>query len=301
VPIGFDLSEQKAEIQICISGAKLEPFTYRSNIAKFPTPNSQLMSARLQKILSQWGIASRRRAEELILAGRVRVNGAVAKLGQTAEPTTDRIEVDGKLIAIQSRPTPVYLLLNKPVGVVSTCYDPQGRPTVIELLPPQLRECEGIHPVGRLDIDSSGALLLTNDGDLTFRLTHPRHSISKTYAVWVQGRPTAAVLAAWRNGIDLEGQLTLPARVEVLKQQTDRTLLEIILTEGRNRQIRRVATQLEHPVLSLHRTRIGDISIDGSSPRGRLRQQSLASGSYRQLQTAELHSLKCSGDRLPTV
>jgi 23S rRNA pseudouridine2605 synthase len=259
------------------------------------------MSARLQKILSQWGIASRRRAEELILAGRVRVNGEVAKLGQTAEPTTDRIEVDGTLIAVQSRPTPVYLLLNKPVGVVSTCYDPQGRPTVIELLPPQLREDEGIHPVGRLDIDSSGALLLTNDGELTFRLTHPRHSISKTYTVWVQGLPTAAVLNAWRTGIDLEGQLTLPARVEVLKQQTDRTLLEIILTEGRNRQIRRVATQLGYPVLHLHRTRIGDINIDGSSQRGRLRQHSLASGSYRHLQTAELHSLQCSGNRLPTA
>jgi pseudouridine synthase len=243
------------------------------------------MSDRLQKILSQWGIASRRRAEDLILAGRVRVNGTVAKLGQTAEPTTDRIEVDGKLIAIQSRPKLVYLLLNKPVGVVSTCFDPQGRPTVLELLPPQLGNCEGIHPVGRLDIDSSGALLLTNDGELTFRLTHPRHSISKTYAVWVQGRPTAAALADWRNGIDLEGQLTLPARVEV------------ILTEGRNRQIRRVATQLGYPVLDLHRTRIGDISIDGSSARERLRLHSLASGSYRHLQTAELDSLQGAGDR----
>jgi 23S rRNA pseudouridine2605 synthase len=255
------------------------------------------MSDRLQKILSQWGIASRRRAEELILAGRVRVNGAVAKLGQTAEPTTDRIEVDGKLIAIQSRPKLVYLLLNKPVGVVSTCFDPQGRPTVLELLPPQLGNCKGIHPVGRLDIDSSGALLLTNDGELTFRLTHPRHSISKTYAVWVQGRPTAAALADWRNGIDLEGQLTLPARVEVIKQQTDRTLLEVILTEGRNRQIRRVATQLGYPVLQLHRTRIGDISIDGSSARERLRLNSLASGSYRHLQTSELDSLQGAGDR----
>ncbi len=255
------------------------------------------MSDRLQKILSQWGIASRRRAEDLILAGRVRVNGAVAKLGQTAEPTTDRIEVDGKLIAMQSRPKLVYLLLNKPVGVVSTCFDPQGRPTVLELLPPQLGNCEGIHPVGRLDIDSSGALLLTNDGELTFRLTHPRHSISKTYAVWVQGRPTAAALTDWRNGIDLEGQLTLPARVEVIKQQTDRTLLEIVLTEGRNRQIRRVATQLGYPVLHLHRTRIGDISLDGSSGLERLRLHSLASGSYRHLQIAELESLQGTGDR----
>jgi 23S rRNA pseudouridine2605 synthase len=247
------------------------------------------MTARLQKILSQWGIASRRRAEQLILAGRVRVNGEVAKLGQTAEPTTDRIEVDGRLIVVQSRPTPVYLLINKPVGVVSTCFDPQGRTTVLELLPPQLRECEGIHPVGRLDIDSSGALLLTNDGDLTFRLTHPRHSVSKTYQVWVQGQPTATVLNAWRRGIDLEGQFTLPAKVTVLKQQTDRTLLEIVLTEGRNRQIRRVATQLGCSVLYLHRTSIGDINID--------RDRSLPLGSYRHLQSLELHRLESAGNR----
>ncbi len=247
------------------------------------------MAARLQKILSQWGIASRRRAEQLILAGRVRVNGEVAKLGQTAEPTTDRIEVDGKLIAVQSRPEHVYLLLNKPVGIVSTCYDPQGRPTVLALLPPQLREDEGIHPVGRLDIDSSGALLLTNDGELTFRLTHPRHRISKTYAVWVQGHPSAATLAAWRNGIDLDGRYTLPAQVDVVKQQIDRTLLTIVLTEGRNRQIRRSAERLRHPVLHLHRTSIGNISIDGDVPQ--------QIGTYRHLQLAELHSLQSAGDR----
>jgi pseudouridine synthase len=247
------------------------------------------MTARLQKILSQWGIASRRQAEQLILAGRVRVNGEVAKLGQTAEPTTDRIEVDGRLITSQTRPETVYLLLNKPVGVVSTCFDPQGRPTVLELLPPQLRDCEGIHPVGRLDINSSGALLLTNDGELTFRLTHPSHCISKTYSVWVQGQPSNAVINAWRNGIDLDGQDTLPAQVAVVKHQDDRTLLKIVLIEGRNRQIRRVATQLGHPVLQLHRTRIGNISIDGDC--------SLLIGSHRHLRLAELQSLP-SGDRL---
>jgi pseudouridine synthase len=250
------------------------------------------MTARLQKILSQWGIASRRQAEQLILAGRVRVNGAVAQLGQTAEPTTDRIEVDGKLVTIQSRPEPVYLLLNKPVGVISTCFDPQGRPTVLELLPPQLRECEGIHPVGRLDSDSSGALLLTNDGDLTFRLTHPRHSISKTYMVWVQGRPSTAALAAWSSGIDLDGQYTLPAQVKLVKHQDNRTLLKIVLTEGRNRQIRRVATQLGYPVLHLHRIEIGNISIDGDSSGERLHQTSLPIGSYRHLRSSELHSLQ---------
>ena len=242
------------------------------------------MAARLQKILSQWGIASRRRAEQLILAGRVQVNGKVAQLGQTAEPTTDRIEVDGRLISVQNRPEPVYLLLNKPVGIVSTCFDPQGRPTVLELLPPQLREYEGIHPVGRLDIDSSGALLLTNDGELTFGLTHPRHSISKTYMVWVRGQPSSAVLDDWRNGIDLDGKDTLPAQLIEIETRTNRTLLHIVLTEGRNRQIRRVATQLGYPVLDLHRTKIGDIDIDGD--------RSLEIGSYRHLQSVELNSLQ---------
>ena len=136
-------------------------------------------------------------------------------------------------------------------------------------------------------------MLLTNDGDLTFRLTHPRHRISKTYQVWVQGEPSNVALAAWRNGIDLEGQYTLPARVVEIAHQDDRTLLEIILTEGRNRQIRKVAAQLGHPVLALHRTRIGNISIDGdvAAP-----SQRIASGAYRHLQSVELQSL--DGDRV---
>jgi 23S rRNA pseudouridine2605 synthase len=251
-----------------------------------------MTTARLQKILSQWGIASRRRAEQLILAGRVRVNGVVATLGQTAEPTTDRIEVDGKIITIQNKPEPVYLLLNKPVGIVSTCDDPQGRSTVLELLPAKLRECEGIHPVGRLDIDSSGALLLTNDGELTFGLTHPSHSISKTYLVWVRGTPSDPVLAAWRKGIDLDGQHTLPALVTVLRYSNHQTLLEIVLREGRNRQIRRVASQLDHPVVNLHRISIGDLSIEGDSVGDQLRQTALGIGCYRHLSLVELQGLQ---------
>lgn len=247
------------------------------------------MAARLQKILSQWGIASRRQAEQLILAGRVRINGSVAVLGQTAEPATDRIEVDDTLLTLQTRPQPVYLLVNKPIGIISTCRDPQGRTTVLELLPPELKACEGIHPVGRLDIDSSGALLLTNDGELTFRLTHPRHSISKTYEVWVKGQPSSDIIDAWQQGIDLDGQYTLPARVRIVKRKDDNTLLRIVLTEGRNRQIRRVAAQLGYPVLYLHRTKIGNISVDGD--------RSLSLGSYRHLQLAEVRSLQ-TGDRI---
>ncbi len=249
------------------------------------------MPARLQKILSQWGVASRRQAEQLILAGRVRLNGEVAKLGQTAEPATDVIEVDDKIISIQSRPKPVYLLLNKPIGVISTCHDPQGRKTVLDLLPPELRTCEGIHPVGRLDIDSSGALLLTNDGDLTFRLTHPSHSIAKTYDAWVQGQPSNGTIESWRNGIDLDGQFTLPAQVRVVKSKDDRTLLRITLTEGRNRQIRRVAAQLGHLVLQLHRIEIGKIGVDG--------ERALSLGAYRHLQAAEVSNLQ-TGERLIT-
>ncbi|MGL5063696.1 MAG: pseudouridine synthase, partial [Microcoleus sp.] len=161
------------------------------------------MNERLQKILAQWGIASRRQAEQMILAGRVRLNGNIVQLGEKANPEFDRIEVDGVPVEPADRPMGIYLLLNKPEGVVSTCSDPRARVKVLDLLPPKLRSGKGIHPVGRLDADSTGALLLTNDGKLTFCLTHPRHSISKTYEVWVYGNPPEQVLQAWRQGIVL--------------------------------------------------------------------------------------------------
>lgn len=244
------------------------------------------MEERLQKILSQWGIASRRGAEAMILAGRVRRNGAVVGLGEKADPACDVIEVDGKLIQPAHRPTLVYLLLHKPVGVVSTCNDPQGRPTVMDLLPPQLRESQGIHPVGRLDFDSSGALLLTNDGNLTLGLTHPRHSIPKTYHVWVEGHPPESVLKQWRQGVALEGRKTRPATVRVISGRSSQTCLEIILKEGRNRQIRRIAQQLGYPVIHLHRTAIGSIQLQppGEAP--------LPKGRYRHLKDFELRFLQ---------
>lgn len=218
------------------------------------------MQERLQKVLSQWGLASRRQAEELILGGRVRVNGAIAQLGQKADPTTDAIEVDGQSLAIRQKPQKTYLLINKPIGVVSTCADPQDRKTVLDLLPAN-QQNQGIHPVGRLDTDSTGALILTNDGELTHQLTHPRHSVPKVYRVRVEGAPTAATLRLWRQGIELDGRRTRPAEVRVLQRGTDSTLLEIVLKEGRNRQIRRVAELLGHPVVSLHRTAIGSIEL----------------------------------------
>ena len=218
------------------------------------------MEERLQKILSQWGVASRRQAEAMILTGRVRLNGKLVILGQKADPEGDQIEVDGRLIQPLARPTLVYFLLHKPAGVVSTCYDPQGRPTVMDLLPPS-QEGQGIHPVGRLDADSTGALLLTNDGDLTFSLTHPRHGIPKTYEVWVESSPSESVLQRWRQGLVLEGRKTQPAEVRVIERGASQTCLEIIMKEGRNRQIRRIALILGHPVIKLHRTAIGPIQL----------------------------------------
>ncbi len=243
------------------------------------------MDERVHKILSQWGIASRRQAEILILAGRVRLNGAVVNLGQKANPETDLIEVDGKPVEPRSRPQSICLLLNKPAGVVSTCRDSRNRTTILDLLPKKLREGQGLHPVGRLDAQSTGALLLTNDGELTFHLTHPRHHVSKTYHVWVQGHPPESVLQVWRQGIDLSGKKTLPAQVRVLKRRTFDTLLEIVLTEGRNRQIRRVAELLSYPVIHLHRTAIGPIQLQLPG------EPELPSGHYRYLKNFEIRFL----------
>jgi pseudouridine synthase len=243
------------------------------------------MEERVQKILSQWGIASRRQAEEMIQQSRVRVNGVLVHLGQKVDMQKDTITVDNQPVFQKERPSLVYLLLNKPLGVVSTCDDPQGRPTVLELLSEELRSGQGIHPVGRLDTDSTGALLLTNDGEMTFKLTHPRHSISKTYHVVVQGHPTTNVLEMWRNGLMLDGKKTRSTTIRVLQRFSDRTNLEIILKEGRNRQIRRVAEQLGHPVIKLHRIAIGSIQLHLPG------QPVLAPGSYRSLKDFEINSL----------
>ncbi|NEP60305.1 MAG: rRNA pseudouridine synthase [Symploca sp. SIO2G7] len=235
---------------------------------------------KLQKLLSQWGVASRRQSEQLIASGHITVNGVQAHIGQRANPAVDDIRIHGRPINPENRPDKRYVLLNKPRGVVSTCHDPQGRKTVIDLLPQELRQGDiRLHPVGRLDTDSTGALLLTNHGQLTQTLTHPRHHVAKTYRIRVQGSPTQAAIQQWRTGVNLAGRLTAPAKVNVL-QPDPPALLEIVLREGRNRQIRRVAEQLGYCVINLHRSAIGCIRIGD-----------LPSGHYRELMPQEIKQL----------
>ncbi|MGC1309061.1 MAG: pseudouridine synthase [Phormidesmis sp.] len=238
------------------------------------------MTERLQKLLSQRGIASRRQAEKLILDGRVTVNGQPAELGQQADINIDCVCVDG--VDIGEPPRCIYLLLHKPKGVVCTCSDPQGRRTVLDLLDAPLQSGEGIHPVGRLDADSTGALLLTNDGQFTYQLTHPRHQLPKVYRIRVKGLPTATALQQWQTGIMLDNRKTLPAKVKLLKSlPSNQALVSVTLTEGRNRQIRRVAKSLGYPVTALQRIKIGSLSLERLPP-----------GRYRLLSDIEVGQLK---------
>ena len=234
------------------------------------------MRQRLQKLMSAAGHCSRRQAEELLRQGRVEVNGRIAGLGDQADPQIDRICVDGSPLAtvIAER----VLLLNKPPGVISSCHDPQGRETVLDLIPADLRR--GLHPVGRLDADSRGALLLSNQGELTLKLTHPRYAHSKTYRVTVRGTPDQSKLQRWRQGIELDGSRTLPASVRLLHSQREHSTLEVILREGRNRQIRRIASLLGHSVVDLQRTAIGGLALG-----------STAEGCWRELSRQEWRSL----------
>ena len=231
---------------------------------------------RLQKLIAAAGLCSRRTAEAWIEAGRVNVDGQVSTLGDQADPDSQVIQVDGRPLCPRREPT--VLLINKPAGVISTCRDPRGRSTVLDLLPRQLRQ--GLHPVGRLDADSRGALLLTDQGELTLRLTHPRFDHAKTYRVWVEGTPLDTTLQRWRRGVSLDGTRTRSAEVRVLQRRSDRTLLEVVLLEGRNRQIRRVADLLGHPVLDLQRVAIAGLRL-GPLPEGRWRH--LSRGEWQSL------------------
>ena len=221
------------------------------------------MRQRLQKLMSAAGHCSRRQAEELLRQGRVDVNGTIAALGDQADPETDLICVDGTPLAKVTEER--VLLLNKPPGVISSCHDPQGRETVLDLVPAELRR--GLHPVGRLDADSRGALLLSNQGELTLKLTHPRYAHNKTYRVTVTGTPDHSKLERWRQGMELDGSRTLPASVKLLHSKHGHSTLEVILREGRNRQIRRIASLLGHSVLDLQRVAIAGLAL-GSTKEG---------------------------------
>lgn len=231
---------------------------------------------RLQKIIADMGIASRRKAEELILEGRVTVNGQIARLGMKADPERDHIKVDGKLLI---RPEPkVYYLLNKPSGVVTTLYDPQGRPTVKEFIK---RIPYRIYPVGRLDYHSEGLLLLTNDGELAHAILHPSKDIPKIYVVKVKGRVEEEKLDRLRRGIRLEEGITKPARVKIIRFSENNSWVEITIYEGRKRQVRRMFEKIGHPVIKLKR-----IAING------LKLGSLRPGELRQLSSEEIRLLR---------
>ena len=229
---------------------------------------------RAQKVLARAGFGSRRACEELIADGRVTIDGEVALLGDRVDPEVQQVAVDG--VPVPTRPGLVYYLLNKPTGVVTTASDPQGRPTVVQLVPDTPR----VFPVGRLDVDSEGLLLLTNDGDLTQLLTHPRYGVEKTYLAEVEGVPTPASLRRLREGVELDDGLTAPARAHVVQARGSTSAVEVVIHEGRNRQVRRMCDAIGHPVLRLVRTRIGS-----------LRDPDLGPGQWRPLGQAEVRGL----------
>jgi 23S rRNA pseudouridine2605 synthase len=231
---------------------------------------------RLQKYIAQCGIASRRKAEELISAGRIAIDGlTVREMGILVIPGKNRITFDGKLV--EAREQLVYYLLNKPKGYVTTLSDPQGRPIVTSLI----RESNArLFPVGRLDLDTEGALILTNDGELAQKIQHPSHGIDKTYEALVKGCPQKDKIALLERGIFLEGKITSPAAVSVVAKVGGNCLMQIIIHEGRKRQVKKMFSFIGNPVLHLKRTAYGKLSL------GRM-----AIGGYRQLNPSELNKI----------
>jgi 23S rRNA pseudouridine2605 synthase len=226
---------------------------------------------RLNAFLARAGVASRRGADELIKAGRVRVNGEPGQLN-TFVGADDRVEVDGREIAKQEL---AYVLLHKPAGVVTTARDPQRRPTVVQLVPAEPR----IVPVGRLDADTTGALLLTNDGQLAHRLAHPRYGVEKVYAAEVEGDPDEGALRRLCEGVELEDGRTAPARARRL----GRGRVELVLHEGRKHQVKRMLAAVGHPVVRLHRSGYAGLTLEGLEP-----------GAWRELERYEVERLRAA-------
>ncbi|HLF27397.1 MAG TPA: pseudouridine synthase [Anaerolineae bacterium] len=241
-----------------------------------------MAAERLQKLLAQAGYGSRRACEAIIAEGRVTVNGQVAQVGDKADPATDVITIDGQRLKPEA--PPVYIILNKPRNIVTTNEDEFGRTTVRELV----NYAGQVYPVGRLDADSEGLVLLTNDGALANVLTHPRYQHEKEYLVFVKGRPDEKTLNAWRRGVVLpeDGYRTAPAKVEIVKHESGGALLRVVMHEGRKRQIREVARLLGHPVQYLLRIRIGPIDLGDLKP-----------GKWRFLNAKEIRALREVVDR----
>lgn len=234
---------------------------------------------RLQKVLAARGVASRRAAEEMIVEGRVRVDGQIAReLGTKVDPQRAEIRLDGKLL---QRPRPRYFILNKPRGYLTTASDPEGRRTVYDLLAAGDQR-DRVFPIGRLDMDSEGLLLLTNDGEFANRIAHPRYRIDKEYHALVTGHPSASSLdQIRRGGFMLDGGRTSPAQVDVLEQTRETTLLRVIIHEGRRRQVRRIMEEIGHAVQRLRRVRLGPLTLAG-----------LPAAAYRPLTAGELERLR---------
>jgi len=242
------------------------------------------MQIRLQKWLALSGAASRRKAEAYITAGRVCVNGhVVSELGAKADTECDVVTLDQKRLVFETKK--MYIMLNKPEGVVTTVTDPQGRSTVMDYVKTELR----LYPVGRLDYDTGGLLIMTNDGDFAQKMTHPSHKVRKTYVAEVKGKPASAAMMRFREGLMIEGERTAPAEIKMIetkrmKDGSDVSKMQIVLYEGRNRQVRKMCDAIGHPVLSLKRIAIGTVKLSG-----------LGRGQWRELTKQELKSLGVQG------
>jgi len=234
---------------------------------------------RLQKVLARAGVGSRRTVEEWISAGRIRVNGSTARLGQRIDPASDVVELDGSRVPLGAEL--VHYLLNKPPGVVTSAADPEGRRTVLDIVDIPVR----VWPVGRLDIDTEGALLLTNDGELTFRLTHPSYEVPKTYLADVSGALGARAVKELSRGVPLEDGMTKPAEATLIERSTGGSLVRLTITEGRNHQVKRMFDAVGHPVTRLVRIGVGPVSL------GRLKP-----GTVRRLSMADVRALYRSCD-----
>lgn len=233
---------------------------------------------RLQKFLARAGAASRRGSEDLMTAGRVRVNGeVVTELGTKVDPAVDVVTLDGKQLSLAEEP--VYIALNKPAGVMTTMSDPQGRMTVATLVP--TKEYPGLFPVGRLDYETTGLLLFTTDGEIAHRLLHPKWHVEKVYRALIDGRAVEAELQRLRDGVSLDDGLTAPARVKSLRSSGTTTFVEIAITEGRKRQVRRMFSKIGHPVLELHRASFGPVPLGD-----------LSRASWRHLSAEEVAALR---------